>query len=188
MSVTPSDEALMLAYRDGDVAAFEILYRRYRGPMYRYLLRQCGSAAVAEELFQDVWMKLIQVRERYQVKASFSTFVYHMAHNRLIDHYRKHKGIVPASYDESDNEGGNTQADSAPSVEAQTDRRRKLQDLLQAISALPEAQREAFLMREESGMSIEEIAEATGVNPETAKSRLRYALNKLRQTMGQAES
>ena len=85
-----SDEELMLAYRDGDAGAFDTLYRRHKGPVYRYMLRQCRDAGVADELFQDVWMNLIRARESYTVQAKFTTYIYTMAHNRLIDHYRKH--------------------------------------------------------------------------------------------------
>ena len=95
-----SDEQLMLQYKDGDTSAFEVLYSRYRLPMFRYLQNQCGNAAIAEEIFQDVWMKLIRARERYEVTASFKTYIYRVAHNRLIDHYRKQKHGIPSSYDE----------------------------------------------------------------------------------------
>lgn len=184
MNQGPSDEVLMLAYRDGDASAFEILYNRFRGPMYRYLLRQCGNAGTAEELFQDVWMSLIRTRERYEVKASFSTYVYHMAHNRLIDHYRKHAGKLPVSYDENDADGEGAMPDpDIQPVETRLDNQRQVEALLIAIDGLPEAQREAFLLKEEVGMSLEQIAEATGANHETVKSRLRYAINKLRTHM-----
>src|SRR5436190_18395294 len=83
------DEDLMLAYRDGNAAAFDQLYRRHKGPLYRYLLRQCRDAAAAEELFQDVWMNLVRARAGYTVTARFSTYLYRLAHNRLIDHYRR---------------------------------------------------------------------------------------------------
>ena len=86
-----TDEDLMLMYRDGDASAFEILYRRHKGPVYRFILRRCGNTGVAEELFQDVWVKLIQARERYAVSARFTTYLYRIAHNRLIDHFRKSK-------------------------------------------------------------------------------------------------
>ena len=88
----------MLDYRDGDVTAFDELYRRYRGSLYRYFLRQCYQASVAEELYQDVWMKLIKARENYQVKAKFSTWLFHLAHNHLIDFYRKQSGRIPSSF------------------------------------------------------------------------------------------
>jgi RNA polymerase sigma-70 factor (ECF subfamily) len=177
------DEELMNRYRDGDAHAFEVLYTRHKGPLYRYLLRQCGAAAQAEELFQDVWMKLIRARERYEARAKFTTWLYHLAHNRLIDHYRRAKAGVPISYDDDPDEPLIEQvADSElREPDNELDRRRLGQRLLVQIAILPETQREAFLLREESGLSLEEIAKVTGVNAETAKSRLRYALAKLRQ-------
>ena len=185
MDNAASDEQLMNRYRDGDARAFEVLYTRHKGPLYRYLLRQCGVPAVAEELFQDVWTKLIRARERYEVRAKFTTYLYHLAHNRLIDHYRRAKTGVPISYgDDPDDLLIERVADTeARQPENELDRRRQTQRLLAMLAELPEAQREAFLLREESGMSLEEIAEATGVTRETAKSRLRYALAKLRYGM-----
>ena len=83
---TDADEILMLRYRDGDTDAFARLYARHKGPLYRYLLRQCGQPAVAEELFQDVWLKLIAGRSGYAVQARFAAWLYRIAHNRLVDH------------------------------------------------------------------------------------------------------
>ena len=177
------DEELMNRYRDGDAHAFEVLYTRHKGPLYRYLLRQCGAAALAEELFQDVWMNLIRTRERYEARAKFTTWLYTLAHHRVIDHYRRQAAGVPISYDDDPDEPLIEQvADSElHQPDNELDRRRLGQRLLAQIAALPEAQREAFLLREESGLSLAEIADVTGVNTETAKSRLRYALTKLRQ-------
>ena len=83
-----SDEALMLRYRNGDARAFERLYERHKGALFRYFLRQCSQRAVAEELFQDVWTSLVRSRDRYRVRAKFTTLLYRMAHNRIIDHRR----------------------------------------------------------------------------------------------------
>ncbi len=174
----------MERYRDGDAAAFDVLYGRHKGGVFRYLQRQCGNRGIAEELFQDVWMNLIRARSGYSVQAKFTTYLYKLAHNRLIDHYRAHSGNVPASFDEA---GGPAMDDVAaprhadPMVSA--DVRQQAQRMLQLIESLPAAQREAFLLQQESDMSVEEIAQATGVNRETAKSRLRYAVAKLREGM-----
>src|SRR5688572_6213021 len=99
-----SDEELMLSYRDGDAGAFDVLYSRHKGGMYRYLLRQCREAAVAEELFQDVWMNLIRARAGYTVQAKFTAWLYRLAHNRLIDHYRKSSQAAITSFDDADGE------------------------------------------------------------------------------------
>src|SRR5262245_38611356 len=97
-----SDEELMLLYRDGDAGAFDALYARHKGGLYRYVLRQCRSTALAEELIQDVWMNLIRARAAYTVQAKFTTYLYRLAHNRLIDHYRKHAHADVASFDAED--------------------------------------------------------------------------------------
>ncbi len=181
-----SDEELMLSYRDGDAGAFDVLYRRHKGGLYRYLVRQCRDSAVAEELFQDVWMNLIRARRRYTVAAKFTTYLYRLAHNRLIDHYRKHAHAAAASFDDGDGEELASLPDGRePPPDAALDTRRQAQRLLALIAELPEVQREAFLLQQEGGMSVEEIAQATGVTRETAKSRLRYAMAKLRQGMNQ---
>jgi RNA polymerase sigma-70 factor (ECF subfamily) len=179
-----SDEELMERYRDGDAGAFDVLYARHKGGLFRYLLRQCGNRSVVEELFQEVWMNLIRARRTYTVQARFTTYLYRLAHNRLIDHYRSQAGGVPASFDDENGpvlDGIAGSRGDDPALNA--DVRQQAQRLLQLIEALPEAQREAFLLQQESDMSIEEIARATGVSRETAKSRLRYATAKLRAGM-----
>jgi RNA polymerase sigma factor (sigma-70 family) len=179
-----SDEELMLLYRDGEAGAFDVLYARHRGGLYRYLRRQCRDAAVADELFQDVWMNLIRARAAYTVRARFTTYLYRLAHNRLVDHYRKNARAVMSSLEQEDGEALEEIADERePPPGAVLDARRQAQHLLTLISGLPEAQRAAFLMQQEGGMSVEEIAQASGVTRETAKSRLRYALAKLRRGM-----
>ena len=181
-----SDEALMLAYREGDAAAFEALYRRWRGRLYRHLLRQCGSAAHADELFQDIWLKIVGARKGYEVAAKFSTWLFRIAHNRLIDHYRAQgrAAIVSlVSYDDDPEDADRVAALPAAAVtqpEVMIERKALAQELVKHIEALPAAQRETFLLSEEGELTLEEIAAATGVSRETAKSRLRYALNKLR--------
>jgi len=182
-----TDEELMLAYRDGDAHAFEQLYLKHKGGLYRYFLRKCGNASIAEELFQDVWMKLINAREHYEVKAKFSTWLYQMAHNHFIDHYRKHSISASMNQDFQDDELENIPAGNNQQPEQQAEFQQQMETMLQLISELPDEQREAFLLREEAGMSLAEIAEVTGVNIETAKSRLRYAVNRLRKGMNDNE-
>lgn len=181
-----SDEELMLGYRAGDVRAFDQLYARHKGGLYRYLLRQCRDPGVAEELFQDVWLKLINARERYEVKAKFSTWLYQLATNHYIDYYRKHSRVGM----EQGNIG--TLPENIPANDCQQPLRQaeisqQMSNLMELINALPEEQRQAFLLREEAGMSLAEIAGVTGVNIETAKSRLRYAVNRLRKGLNRDE-
>lgn len=172
-----TDEALMTRYAHGDAHAFETLYKRHQAPLYRFIRRQCTDQAAADELFQDVWMNLIRGRKRYQVRAKFTTFLYRVARNRLIDSYRS-----SAKLSLVDNEVEIESLSSAHTdTEAIVDNRRQYERLRRRIAVLPDEQREAFLMHEEGGLSIEEIAVATGVGRETAKSRLRYAVRKLRE-------
>ena len=174
-----SDEALMLGYRDGDAGAFDVLYLRHKGGVYRYLLRQCRNAALADELFQDVWMNLIRARTGYTVQARFSTYLYRIAHNRLMDHFRRNN---PGNVSLDDEAGMAVDEPAAPrsfEPEAGADVREQAAHLLALLDALPAEQRAAFLLQHEGGLSIEEIATATGVTRETAKSRLRYAMAKL---------
>lgn len=176
-----TDETLMLGYRDGDAAAFDVLYGRHKGGIYRYLLRQCRNAALADELFQDVWMNLIRARAAYTVQAKFSTYLYRIAHNRLMDHFRRDDAGV--SLDDESVSVDEPVAPRSVEPEVSATSRQQAAQLLALLDDLPEEQREAFVLQQEGGLSIEEIAAATGVNRETAKSRLRYALAKLRQGM-----
>jgi len=178
-----ADEQLMELYRDGDAGAFDVLYHRHKGGLFRYLLRLCKNQAVAEELFQDVWSNIIRSRERYQPSAKFSTFLYQVAHNRLIDYVRQRpESTLSLDADDGDCDSlvDSIPADAGGQPEIMVERKRLIETLVEQIEALPTLQREAFLLREETGFSLEEIALATGVTPETAKSRLRYAVAKLR--------
>ena len=166
----------MLAYRDGNAGAFETLYTRHRGRLYRFVLRSVKVRGAAEELFQEVWIRVIEARSRYTPQAKFTTWLYTIAHNLLTDHWRK-KGLTLVELDEDSH--APAPDDPARSVEA----RQALSRFAAALEALPPAQRQAFLLHEEGGLSIAEIAAATGSNEEAAKSRLRYAMNKLREAL-----
>lgn len=183
----PTDEGLMCAFRDGDAAAFDTLYRRHRAPLFRFLLRQCAGGAV-EELVQDCWLRVIQAREGYQPTARFTTWLYRIAHNRLMDHFRAHARSALESYADGERLREVLESAPAPALQepaSQLERAQLGAVLLQALQALPAAQREAFLLQEEGGLSVEEIALATGVGRETAKSRLRYATARLRAALAQ---
>lgn len=173
----------MLAYRDGSVAAFDQLYRRHKAPLYRYLVRQCRDSAAAEELFQDIWTNLIRARASYTVTARFATYLYRLAHNRLIDHYRRQAPAALISFDDDEGAAAEVPAPRQTEPAVAFEAKEQAARLLELVQALPAAQREAFVLQHEAGMTIEEIAEATGVAHETAKSRLRYAMAKLREGM-----
>lgn len=169
-----SDEELMLRYAEGDVDAFQLLYEHHRGGLYRYFLRQ-SNRSVAEELFQDVWARVIQSRKRYRPTAAFKTWLYTLAHNRLVDHWRR-EGARPVEYSGPDDD----RPDVNPGPPRLVDLRECLEQLLQLVSGLPDVQRQTFLLRHEAGMSLAEIAAAMSTGAETAKSRLRYAMDRLR--------
>ena len=172
-----SDETLMLAYAAGDAAAFEQLYARHRGKLYRYLQRQLRDNAVADELFQDVWQRVIAARSGWKPDAGFATWLYTIAHHRLGDHWRslKHRPSAPADADER--MARVADPDTPERVLSEFERRRQLQ---LALDDLPEEQREVLLLRLEQELTLEEIGTITGVGRETVKSRLRYAMDKLR--------
>lgn len=168
----------MLAYRQGDAGAFEALYARHKGPLYRFVLRAVKERALAEELYQEIWMRVIEARARYAVQAKFTTWLYTIAHNRLADHWRR-KGLKLVDAAEADD----PPAPRSFEPQARAEGRQDLERLAAALEALPAAQREAFLLHEEAGMTAGEIAAATGATEEAAKSRLRYALAKLREAL-----
>jgi RNA polymerase sigma-70 factor (ECF subfamily) len=174
------DTTLMLRYRDGDARAFELLYERHKGPLYRYLQRMCGRREVADDLFQEVWSKVIASRSRYEVRAQFNTFLFRIAHNCAIDYFRRsgrpHENAAQDIDDVAEQIGAaeHERPDAALS-EAQV-----RSDFRRALAELPAEQRDVFVLYEESGLTLEEIGRITGVAMETAKSRLRYAVGKLR--------
>jgi RNA polymerase sigma-70 factor (ECF subfamily) len=171
------DEELMLAYGRGDAGAFETLYRRHRGPLFRFMLRalsnSAGHRSTAEEVFQEAWIRVIEARGRYTPQARFTTWLYTIAHNLLVDHWRK-KGLTLVQLEDD----APLAAPDNPARQAEA--RESLARLLQAIDALPSVQREAFLLHQEAGLTVAEIAAVTGAGEEAAKSRLRYAMAKLK--------
>ncbi len=179
MDADRNDETLMLAYGRGDESAFELLYRRHGPGLYRYVLRQCGNAAIAEELFQEVWLKLIKSAPQYRQRARFTTWLYHLAHNGMVDYYRRQG--VRAAYNLPQSE---TRAEAVAPVHEGPQQALQYQRLgkrlLQLIRELPAEQRETFLLRQEAGLSIGQIAAVCDAPAETIKSRWRYAIGRLR--------
>jgi len=181
------DEALMLSYARGAAASFDTLYARHRGGVYRYVLRHCGNAHVADEIFQDVWMNVIRTRATYTPTSRFSAWLYTLAHNRLVDHWRATGQVDTVSID-----GDERVSDAVTALPAargdEPDKRAEQRDLAaklrSALAKIPPLQRDALLLQQESGLSLLEIATLTGVGVETVKSRLRYAVAKLRDELG----
>jgi RNA polymerase sigma-70 factor (ECF subfamily) len=180
MEDSRTDETLMLAYRAGDGAAFELLYARHRGRLFRYLLHQCGRREQADEMFQEVWMSVIRARGAYEVSAKFTTWLFRIAHNRLIDGFRAHGRLAEFEVDPGGDDLPDCPAPSSEQPERRLERAQLAGRLVAAVEALPGPQREAFLLAAEGGLTVDEIGKATGAGFETAKSRLRYAYARLR--------
>lgn len=176
-STLASDETLMLAWAAGDVSAFEQLYSRHRGRLYRFLLRQLRDKSLAEELFQDVWQRVIAARGGWTPEAAFATWLYRIAHNRLADHWRALQYRPPAPADGDERAARIPDPDTPERTLSEFEQRRYLQ---LALDELPDEQREVLLLRLEQELTLEEIGAITGVGRETVKSRLRYAMDKLR--------
>lgn len=172
-----TDEALMLAWAGGDAAVFDTLYARHRGPLFRFLVAQLRDRPLAEELYQDVWQRVIAARQGWRPEAAFGTWLYRIAHNRLNDHWRAQRHRPPAPVDAELRMAALADPDDPERLAHRDQTRETLQ---RALDELPEDQREAVLLRLQQELSLEEIGRITGVGRETVKSRLRYALDKLR--------
>lgn len=174
----------MLSYARGDAPSFEQLYARHKGPTYRYLLRHTSNRATADELHQDVWLRVVRSREQYRPQARFTTWLYTIARHRLVDHFRSRRDATAAPLDVdpddempdvSENEPADGSDPLARMIDAEAGQR-----LLSALTAIPGPQRDAFLLHVEAGLSLGEIAALVGVPTESVKSRLRYAYRRLR--------
>ncbi len=173
----PTDESLMQAYAGGDLDAFGVLYARHRSRLYHFLLGQLRDPSLAEELFQDVWQRLVHARAGWQPEAAFTTWLFRIAHNRLNDHWRAARHRPPAPIDAEERTARLADACTPELALSELSQRRQLQ---RALRELPPEQQQVVLLRLEQELSLEEIGQITGVGRETVKSRLRYAMDKLR--------
>ena len=193
------DDRLMRAFAQGDARAFERLYQRHHAALYRFVRRLLGSACAAQtdEVFQDTWMRVVQARERWSPQgAVFRTWLFTLAHHRAIDCLRKSgREMSVDAVAGDDNEPWQPEAaawsawppagaDASAAPEEQAFWRAAGQRLLDCLDALPAAQRSVFLLHHEDGLQLDDLARALELGFETAKSRLRYAMSKLRTCMG----
>jgi len=180
-----ADETLMARFAAGDVLAFEELYRRHELKVWRYLYRSLGEQAAADDLLQDVWLAVSQSARRYQPGARFTTWLFTLAHNRLVDSHRRKRPVQSLDAPREDGAAliDGLAADALCNPATEVEASQGLRAILDAVGALPPEQRTAFLMQAEGDLSVEEIAVATAVSFETAKSRLRYARAKLQQLL-----
>jgi len=190
-----TDEALMLAYAGGDAASFEALFQRHRRPLFTFLLHNLGDRAAAEDLFQEIFLRLVRGRVGYRPTGSFRSWLFRIAHNALTDH-RRRTGLRESQDEETTMTTANDeQVDrfaSLPSKELGADPVSRSQDkelrerIEAALLRIPEEQREVFLLRERGGLEFQHIAELTGHPLATVKSRMRYALANLRQRLSES--
>ena len=187
-----TDEALMLLYRDGEVRAFEVLLARHERPVFNYILRSCRRQDLAEELLQEVFLRVVRSATKYKQTAKFTTWLYTIARNVCIDRARKATKRQELSLDQNVG-GGDVGADGsgrtfmellvdekAHAGGSRHERQLFRQRLKEALAELPEEQREVFMLKEVSELTFREIAEVVGAPVPTVKSRMRYALQALR--------
>jgi RNA polymerase sigma factor (sigma-70 family) len=200
MTTPDEDDRLMRAYAQGDARAFEQLYQRHQAALYRYVRRVLGREAgtQADEVFQDTWLRVVNARASWQAQgATFRTWLFTIAHHRAIDRLRVSGREVSATPDDGDDQPPWEPVNAAPwslwpaatatADDAVADRtfwRAAGQRLLDCLDGLPAAQRSVFLLHHEDGLGLDELSRALEVGFETAKSRLRYAMSKLRTCMG----
>ena len=169
----------MLAYQRGDAGAFEVLYARHKSAAFAFLKRSGAPADVVEELFQEAWMAIIRNIENYQPSAKFKTYLYQVAHRKLIDHWRRSR-----EFEELDEQSlASPESETGRGALNHAEQQQLATQLMRQLQNLPEEQRCAVLLRQQ-GFTQQEIAEITDVGAETVKSRLRYATKSLRDSMG----
>jgi RNA polymerase sigma-70 factor, ECF subfamily len=190
-----SDETLMVRYQRGDREAFTLLVRRHHRPLYNFVLRQLRQPTAAEEITQEVFLRVVQKASEFKHEARFSTWTYAIARNLCVDQLRKAAHRRHPSLDQplGPADDARSLGDVVPSQELRGDAERSTAalrmraTLIQAVETLPDDQREVYLLREIGNLSFKEIAEVTGVAENTAKSRMRYALDRLRTSLSDYE-
>ena len=178
----------MLRYCDGDLPAFKELYYRHSTGLYRFIAWRSPRKEWVDEVMQDSWASLHQARSRYQAQASFKTYLYQIARNRLIDLLRQHQLVLASDLGVDENgverfDHFSDQHADGLSPEDTFIKKQQSAGLHAAINALPGEQKEALILQQFNDMSLEEIAQVSNVPVETIKSRLRYAMRKLRQQL-----
>ena len=183
---SPSDETLMLEYAQGDMAAFEQLYLRHKNSVFSFFVRQCDDHHLAEELFQELWNKIIKARCNYQASAKFTTWLYQLARHVFIDAMRRKRVRTEhLVHIEPDTPQSNVIELAAfePSISQRLETAQQVELLKGCLTLLPLEQKEAFLLRHEAQLSVNEIAQVIGEFPQNVKSRIRYAMSKLKRCL-----
>ncbi|MCL1141799.1 sigma-70 family RNA polymerase sigma factor [Shewanella gaetbuli] len=175
----------MLAYQSGDIKAFECLYKKHKGPLYRYFIRQLKDEALAQDLYQDVWSRVIKAAANYQVNAKFTTWLYKIAHNLIIDHVRAVKPLDDTQALGEDQTMDDFMATEATEPEVQFQQSQQAKTLQHCIDSLPSVQKEAFLLNVELGLTASVISEIAQATLEATKSRIRYAYQNIKTCVSQ---
>ncbi|NRA70927.1 MAG: sigma-70 family RNA polymerase sigma factor [Gammaproteobacteria bacterium] len=165
----------MLAYSKGDIAAFELLYHRHKAATYRYLLRQCAGQHEAEDLLQELWARVIKAKANYQTTALFTTWLYRIGHNLLADHHKKMTLTLVEP---------NDIIDLTASPEADYSEQQQKNNLKHCLNKLPAKQLEIFIIKQETTLTLANIASIVDASIEATKSRLRYAISSLKKCLG----
>jgi RNA polymerase sigma-70 factor (ECF subfamily) len=190
-----TDETLMVRYQRGDRTAFATLVRRHHRPLYNFVLRQLRKAQAAEDVTQEVFLRVVENANEFKHEARFSTWVYTIARNLCIDHLRKASHRRHPSLDQPLGPGdepaplGEVVADRNPGGDAEraTSSTQMLTIVAELLDSMPDEQREVFLLREIANLPFKEIAVVTGTAENTVKSRMRYALDRLRTALSDFE-
>ena len=182
-----TDEELLADFQQGDAGAFERLLARHRAPLYTFLVRMLGDREKAEDLAQETFLRIVKGAQAWEHRARFQTWLFTIARNLCVDASRRDRFRRADSLDQSGPDDGPAMVDSVPGREidpARGAQSARLRPLLQkALLSLPPEQREVFVLREQAGVPFKEIAELVGVNENTVKSRMRYALEGLRKAL-----
>ena len=180
-SVERSDDKLFEAYRDGDTAAFELLLARHQSPLFGFLCRMVGDRALAEDLFQETWLRVVREARRYRAEQKFSRWLFTIANRLALDALRRRKRWATVSVDDEESTV-ELKADD-PSAAVKTDRRQMMGRVQAALATMSPQLRQVFLLRENSGMSFKEIAALTDAPLGTVLWRMSAALKHLRKEL-----
>jgi len=168
-------------FKAGDLMAFNLLYARHKGSTYRYFLRQCNDQTQTDDLMQELWSKLIKSKLTYQPEAKFTTWLYRIAHNVVVDHQR-HFSVVSRHLD-TEHDVDESIDNSAYSSEQMMENDKKKKNINECLSKLPSAQLETFILKQETNLSLQHIANIVDSSLEATKSRMRYAYDALRKCL-----
>jgi RNA polymerase sigma-70 factor, ECF subfamily len=184
-----SDEALLRSFSQGNAAAFRTLVTRHKTPLFNFALRHLRSQTAAEDIVQDAFVRMVQSAGDFKHESKFTTWAYAIVRNLCIDQLRKNALRKHPSLDQKTREEGPSLGEQLPDPRTDVERAVVSTELravlLTAVDALPLEQREVFMMREISNLPFQEIAEITGVSENTVKSRMRYALERLQESLAE---